>query len=403
MEKRFFSNWLREYIDYTQHSEAPDVLHFWTGISVIAGALRRRVWIEQRYFQWTPNFYIFFVGPPGIVSKSTTAAVGMRLLKEIEGVNFGPESITWQSLTKSLAEATELILMPDGLMHPMSCLTIVASELGTFFNPQDREMVDVLVSLWDGQKGVWRRTTKTQGADTIENPWLNIIGCTTPSWLSINFPEYMVGGGFTSRSVFIYADKKRQFVAYPGLHIDDKSFQATTDKLVHDLLIISNLAGEYKLDKDAIEWGTTWYKAHWSHRPSHMSSERYGGYIARKQTHIHKLAMVLAAAQRNELIITQNDLETSAEIVTSIEADMINIFSQIGSKEESLHTRELLTLIRHEREMPRRKLWRIVMHLYRDVSEFEAGLVSLLEAGYITQISRTDGLYLRINDESKAT
>jgi hypothetical protein len=50
--------------------------------STLAGALRRRVWLDQAYFRWHPNFYIVLVAPPGIVSKSTTAGVGMSLAQK---------------------------------------------------------------------------------------------------------------------------------------------------------------------------------------------------------------------------------------------------------------------------------------------------------------------------------
>jgi len=68
MSNRLLENWLKSYMHYSSFSEAPDKMHFWVGVSTIAGALRRRVWIDQGYFQWTPNFYIVFVSPPGIVS-----------------------------------------------------------------------------------------------------------------------------------------------------------------------------------------------------------------------------------------------------------------------------------------------------------------------------------------------
>ena len=54
-------------------------MYAWVGVSTIAGALRRKVWIDQAYFKWYPNFYIILVAPPGIVAKSTTASLGMRL------------------------------------------------------------------------------------------------------------------------------------------------------------------------------------------------------------------------------------------------------------------------------------------------------------------------------------
>ena len=212
---RQFDNWLQAYLDYSSVSEAPDKFHYWTAISVIAGALRRRVWLDMGYFEWTPNCYIIFVAPPGIVSKSTTMNIGMSILREVPGVKFGPDAVTWQALTQALAGATEAVQMADGTFHPMSSITIASGELGTFFNPNDREMVDLLVALWDGQRGVFQKTTKTQGNDTIENPWVNLIGCTTPAWIAGNVPEYLIGGGFTSRCIFVYADFKRHLEAYP--------------------------------------------------------------------------------------------------------------------------------------------------------------------------------------------
>ena len=77
-------NWIKTYMQYSSFSEAPDKMHFWVAVSTIAGALRRRVWIDQGYFQWTPNFYIILVAPPGIVSISTSLSIGMILLRQLE-------------------------------------------------------------------------------------------------------------------------------------------------------------------------------------------------------------------------------------------------------------------------------------------------------------------------------
>ena len=81
---RNFPNWLQGYLEYTKASESPTPFHFWTGVSTIAGALRRRVWIDQRYFQWTPNFYIVLVGPAGVAAKSTSLRSGMKLLEKLK-------------------------------------------------------------------------------------------------------------------------------------------------------------------------------------------------------------------------------------------------------------------------------------------------------------------------------
>src|SRR5690606_12993972 len=274
-------------MQYTRHLESPDVCHFWTGVGTIASVLRRRVWIEQHAFQWIPNFYIFLVGPPGIIAKSTTLDQGTRLLRKVDGIILGPDVITWQALTKAFSDAQTLVKVPGtDDFEPMSCLTITARELGTFFNPQDRELVDLLVALWDSPVGVFRKLTKTQGEDVIENPCLNIEGCTTPSWIRGFMPEYMIGGGFVSRSIWIYADRKRQYVPFPDEVIEANEFRAVEERLVHDLNIMASLFGPFTTTPEARARTTDWYIKHWSERPSHMASERYDGYLARKQTHI---------------------------------------------------------------------------------------------------------------------
>jgi len=152
---------------FTRASESPDAFHFWTGVGTIAGALRRRVWLDMRHFQWTPNFYIILVGPPGIAAKSTSVRIGTHLLEAVDGVKFGPQSMTWQSLTKSLEESIEYVKYYDiyGLeqLIAMSPLTCAVPELGTFLKMDDTGLIDVLVDMWDGQLSTWGHRTKSSG------------------------------------------------------------------------------------------------------------------------------------------------------------------------------------------------------------------------------------------------
>lgn len=371
-------------MDYTQHSEAPDSFHFWTGVSAIAGALRRQVWIDQGYFDWVPNFYIILVAPPGVVSKSTTTSIGMRLLRQIPSIHFGPQVITWQALIKSMGEACDEVPMPDGTFLPMSCLTIESGEFGTFLNPNDREMIDVLTSLWDGRAGVWDKVTKTQGSDAIQNPWINIISCTTPTWIYGNLPEHMIGGGFTSRCILVYADKKRRLVAYPGEALPP-NFKQQEAALVHDLEMISMLRGEYKLDADAKAWGTEWYRRHYEAKHENISGSALDGYLARKQTHIHKLAMVLAASQHSELIIRKEELIAASDIITSLEGDMHKVFSSIARGPEAQKADELVSTVKRYGSLSKANLLRL---LFRKMSynQFSEALQSAIMAGLVAQV-----------------
>lgn len=395
---RHFDNWIKTYMEFSGESEAPDKFHYWTAVAVIAGCLRRRVWLSMGYFDWTPNFYIIFVAPPGIVSKSTTANIGMSLLREVKDIKFGPDVVTWQALSQSLAQSTEMVpqTQPDGtiLYIPMSALTIVSGELGNFFNPNDREMVDLLVALWDGQKGVFTKTTKTQGNDAIENPWVNLIGCTTPAWIAGNFPEYLIGGGFTSRCIFVYADHKRHLNAYPFRNLP-ANFAQIRQALIDDLGLISSFVGEYTLTPDAITWGEQWYQDHYdkAKQKAYLDTARFGGYLARKQTHIHKLAMVTAAAQRNDLNVEKEDLETSANIVDSIEADMPKVFSNIGRTSASLAIMEVVETIKGYGKVDQQTFFRSAIRTLGK-KEVEEAVGAAISAGLVEIVQQNNTVYL---------
>lgn len=105
---RYFDNWLPAYVNYAAVTEAPRRMHFWAGVSAIAGCLRRRAWLDQKRFSWFPSFYVIFVAPPGVVSKSTTIDIAMDLLNKVPGVKFGPNAITWQALVTAFAASGSL-------------------------------------------------------------------------------------------------------------------------------------------------------------------------------------------------------------------------------------------------------------------------------------------------------
>ncbi len=381
---RNYANWLSAYVDYASFSEAPRRMHFWTGVSAIAGALRRRVWLDMAYFKWTPCFYIILVAPPGIVSKSTTAAIGMDLLRRVPGINFGPQVVSWPALVTAFASCNESFEV-DGEWHSQSALTLESSEFGNLVNPQDREMIDLLVALWDSKQGAFVKKTKTSGNDHVENPWINLIACTTPAWIAGNFPDYMIGGGFTSRCIFVYADVKDKLVAYPDEHVP-KDMAETSGKLVQDLEhIATNLVGGYKLSPEAKDWGRIWYKRHNEVKPVNLEDDRFGGYLARKQTHIHKLALVIAAAQRDEPVVTEKDLATADTMVSDLEKEMPEVFSKIGRTRESVQAERLVKFI-HSRGplgIDYESAYRHVHDHFPDAQEYANVLSGALRAGLI--------------------
>ncbi len=381
---RLYPNWLEGYVQHQRYSESPLNFHLWTGIFTLAATLQRKVFIDELHFQWTPNMYIILVGPPGVAAKSTTMRQGISLLENVEGVRFGPQSLTWQALLEAFAEAQTTVKFPGrDDPQPMSCLSIGIGELGTFFDPQNKELTDQLTALWDGQIETARRRTKKDGETLIRNPWLNLIACTTPSWLQDRFPKVAIGGGLTSRIVFVYGDTKRKHIAYPSQLNVDKRYYDEEKALILDLQKISQITGQYKLTPDALEYGTKWYKEiHSGKIPEHLKSGRFDGYISRKQSHVHKLAIILAAAKRDELVITLEDLQQAERYVSRIEPDMAKVFESIGVHESAQNLGEVEILIRNYRKISMKTLW---AQLYKTMDQisFKNSIQSAVDAGVI--------------------
>jgi hypothetical protein len=379
---RNFNDWLSSYIDYAGFSEAPKRMHFWSGVAAIAGALRRRVWLSMGYYRWCVNHYIIFVAPPGIVSKSTTVAIAMDILRKVPGIVFGPDIVTWPALVSAFAASTESFDV-NGDYHTQCALTLESSEFGNLVNPTDREMIDLLVTLWDSKQGGFNKVTKNSGSDKIENPWINLIACTTPSWIAGNFPEYVIGGGFTSRCLFVYTEAKEKLVAYPIYHIP-LGMSETQGKLAADLEhIATNLVGPYLLTKESREWGEEWYRHHYANPPPALADERFGGYLARKQTHLHKLAMVIAASCRDELIITPDDLKLANTMITDLELDMPKVFARIGRSEDSIQAERFVQFVIKHSPCPYMTAYNFVHSAFPFCKDFEGVVQGAVAAGMI--------------------
>lgn len=393
---RHFPHWLKAYLEYTKQSEAPDSFHFWTGVSTIAGALQRKVWQDQLIFQWIPNFYIIFVAPAGVATKSTTLNFGMGLLERVEGITFGPESGSWQGLGDALASSASYFDYTDPDIGPskvpQSAVTVAASELGTFLRPDDEHAMSFLTDAWDGRKRKFQHKTKHSGNIEIPSPCLNLIGATTPSWMQRNMPDTLIRDGLLSRVVFVYSEAKRRFEALPARNVRSKEFYEYGNKLVEDLKEISKMVGSYSFAKEVEEpggWMDLWYTKHHGSRPTHLASDRYGGYIARKQTHLVKLAMVLAASKREQLLITKEDLEEADAILTDAEFSMIRVFESVGVVDEAKHVAELMQFCRAYRWITSQDLYRLCHNIMSE-KDFKQALRLAVE-GELLEVTLKEG------------
>jgi hypothetical protein len=354
-------------------------MHFFSGAVAVAGALRRKVWIEQYAFQWYPNLFVLLVAPPAIVSKSTTADLAIKLLRRVPGIKFGPDAITWQALVTSFAASAESFQVGEEWLT-MSAITSCATELGNLLDPRDRQLVTNLITLYDSRE-LFEKVTKMSGNDVVQNAWFNLIACTTPSWIQENVPEGMIGGGLSSRILYVYAEKKEKLVDWPADAVP-AGMRETADLLVQDLERISVLAGEFSVTPEVKLWNKEWYVKHFN-GGSNLADERFGGYISRKQTHIYKLAMIISAAQRDSLVIELDDVIAANTMVTDLEAEMPKVFALVGKTPETRQADRFIEFVRRRQTVSYEEAYRYLHAFFADPKQIEGVMLAAVRANYI--------------------
>lgn len=388
---RHHDDWLEGFREYCMNGEAPENMLFWVGVSAVAGALQRKVFFDMGKFRWYPNFFIVLVAPPGIVAKSTTSGYAMELLKKVEGVKFCPSVLTWQALVARFQKVQSDIIIPirndegkvtGGEGVSQSAMTLFSSELGTLLHNNDRDMLDALTQLYDCAS--FEKETMKDGVINVENPCLNLVACTTPEWISSNFSAYSIGSGLMSRMLMVYASEKRQLVAWPGLIQESEEEKRLREALIADLQDISEMGGQMQATEQAYKWGKEWYEDLHKNARARMGDSRADGYLARKQAHVVKLAMVLSASRSSDMIVTTADLKRAVELTGTLEKDMPMLFDFMGKTRDANQADRIVEFVRLRPGCSTREAYSHVHNYFPKVTDFDDVLKGLLKSGILS-------------------
>ena len=332
MATRQLANWIRGYMEYTRATESPEAYHFWTAATVLGAATARQVSLDFNYFTIYPNFYTILVGPSG-VRKSAAAGIGIKLA-EAAGIKKFSDKITGAALIKDLAECT-VQRLTGNVVQLCSPMLIYASELGVFMGPDAYAsgVVADLTDLYDCPRK-WEKKTISRGTEEVIGPYVSLFAATTPTSLKACIPPDAVGQGFTSRILFIWAANRRQRVPFPEFSAGTKMLEVN---LVKDLQHIATLKGSFSFTPMGFET----YRQHYLSRPDpedEFEDERLRGYASRKDMHLLKLAMALSVADRDDLTISEKEIEAAIEAFKWLDEGLSQVFAGQGSSAQSMDT-----------------------------------------------------------------
>lgn len=324
-------DWIDGFMKLTENSEPPKMFLKWSAISTIAAALQRKVkvcWGTSLTFY--PNMYIVLVGPSAS-RKGTAMNFALDIIKNSSGnIRMSSQATSLQALIRKLKENNMTDMDTENGDHIFhSSMTIVSKEFTVFLGYNNRELISALCDWYDCDDK-WSYDTISRDKEEIIGVWVNLLGGTTPDSLKSALSIDAIGGGLTSRIIFVAEETKGKLVVLPTQTSSEAELQKM---LIDDLEQISLISGQYRYTENFLSAWIDWAYEDDTNPP--FVDKYFEGYNGRRRTHLIKLCMIVAASKRNDLVITKDDLDRAIEMLKEVEVKMTNVFKGVGRSDIS--------------------------------------------------------------------
>jgi hypothetical protein len=388
LSSRRLTNWLESYAEYVYNTEPPRRFHRWAGLSAISAALRKKVWFKFGRLRIHPNLYVVFVSEPGVSRKTQAISYTEEILSEVSTIVTSADAITPQAMLEDLELAKTEEVTANGTVLTHNSLSIISGEFESFLGQKrdNTKMLVLLTDLYDCKIRPYRYRTKGAGSNVIASPFLSLLAGTTPESLASALPSTAIGGGLTSRILFVWAEKKEKKVDVPE---NSPELKELRKHLIYDLTTISRIMGAYTYTSESREWWRNWYNNY-----EELDSNRcckdpvFRGWYSRKPTLLIKVAVLLSAAKSSTLLLGVDAFEESLATIEDNEKGMQKAFAAVGRSEITPDVALVLQIIQRQRTISEKQLMSLV---WRDIdsSKFDTVITTCIKIGSVSRQYRS--------------
>jgi hypothetical protein len=342
---RELQDWLTGYLKYTENSEPPTTYQTWCGLSLIAGALQRKVCLHWGFEEIYPNLYVVLVGPAGRARKGVALGIAKKMLLAVPGVCVAPEEASRQAIILAMKRAASNYEDPlTGKIRTHCSLSAFSEELSVLLGHSNIELLSNLTD-WYDSKDPWSYETIGRGQDTIDGVCFNLLGATAPEWIQSMLPPEAIGGGFTSRVIFIVEEKKGRSIPKHIITPEEINLQAA---LSRDLERINQLHGQFYFSPAGEDAYTSWYSEQdrlLNFGKQAVEDSRFASYCERRATHLRKVMMLLSASRGDSLTLDLEDFERALKFLLQAEIKMPWTFGGLGKARYGDATEKIIQFI----------------------------------------------------------
>ncbi len=383
---RNLSDWLNSFVELTErcNKEPPLLFRKWAGISAIASALQRKVRMELGLsLTFYPNLYIVLVGPSA-TGKGTAMKFASDIIEQIPTIRLSAQATSLQALIRRMKDTnlTDInTLTGDQTYH--SSLTIFSTEFTVFLGYHNQELIAALCEWYDCHNR-WVYETIARKKEEIVGVWVNLFAGTTPDAIQASLPIESIGGGLTSRIIFVVEEKRNELVVIPSKTEQDIKLQ---QMLAYDLEAITQLSGKMEYTKGFLKLYSDWCYYADTHRPLH--DRKFDGYCGRRRKHLITLSMICCASHSDEMIMTSDDIERAIILLAEVELKMGKVFKGMGRSNTSDLLQDAIVFITNS-AIPDIPLWQFARHFEGDMDkmEMERVILTLESMKVVTMVKR---------------
>jgi len=272
-----------------------------------------------------PNLYIVLVGPAA-TGKGTAMAFAKKLQDSIADIHTASNATSLQALIRTMKSINSTDTRADGKIAFHSSLTIFSQEFTVFLGYKQNAMIANLCDWFDCHER-WIYDTISRDKEEIIGVWVNLLAATTPENILASLPMEAIGGGLTSRIIFVVERKRRKTVVFPKR---SGELDILESQLINDLDNIKSLSGEFTFTRSAAERYYDFAIKN-SDDPPFKGDLKLEHYVGRRRRHLLATAMCMSAARSSSMLIDLSDMERAIALLEGTEVKMAGIFRGMDS------------------------------------------------------------------------
>ena len=407
LKDQLHNPFLLSYLKYAENTESPDLFHIWSALTCISAAMQRHLYLEAGIGNVYGNMYTLLVGPPG-TRKSSAIGFASDLLFSATDVRIAPDDTGGQrqGLISAIVESTEdldalsnvdmadaLALQEafDDLVSKIDYMDrhtmfVKATEFGSFIGQNAVDFTRFLGRMWDG--GSYTYQLKS-GKSTLTDGLIILLGGTTSTEISELLPAALIGQGFMSRCILVYEPHKKKKTSLTSAQLDGQYVDYLTGVFKN---IFHKMRGSMRFSSEAASLVDSLY-----FNEERIDDARFIFYMERRQTHLVKLAMCLAAT-KGQMVLEAEDIAEAEFLLSMTEKRMPEALGEYGLSPVAVARQKMLDYLRYAKEpVKERWLWTIMQ---RDMKliDFKNALSALINTDKITPVDTKDGKFYLYKD-----